>query len=304
MVNFVNKNMQYNIFKDKSVDQITKLFMYCFDEEINDKVTSYKLTYLILTLIVANPEVPMSLKAIIRHLDAKYLTRTYDKASNFELFNLLTSKNIPQLISQMKAIFTKFNKTYGSYFSSDSTAISASDIFRSKNDILYVNIPSHHTNSDKQKIYRLIFKDVVLMSSFGSKERNELKRTAVFYTPLLRDLFLTQADITSSLATLTNNNVGLALEVKDGVITPETLPTMRELFVLCKSYIIHKTQNETLLEAIKFGMDATNTRGIKAHNFDEDSDIKYHDLRDKTKYKEFSDNIKNDVITSIKELPS
>jgi hypothetical protein len=303
MINFVNKNMQYNIFKDKNVDQITKLFMYCFDEDITDKVTSYKVTYLILTLIVANPNASMSLETIIEHFDDKYLTKTYDQASNFELFNLLTNENIALLIYKIRAVFIKFDKSYGSYFSSDSS-IGASDILRSKNRILYINIPSHHTNADKQKIYRLIFKDVVLMSTFGAKERKELNQTAIFYTPLLHDLFLTQSDITSSLAILTSNSVGLAIEIKDGVITPETLPIMRELFVLCKSYIIHKTQNETLLEAIKFGMEATNTRGIKAHNFDEDSDIKYHDLRDKTKYKEFSDNIKNDVIANIKELPT
>jgi hypothetical protein len=304
MLNFVDKNIQLNIYKDKNIDQITKLFLSAFDEEIVDKVTSYKITYLVLTLIAANPKTTIDLKTIIQHLDVKYLIKTYDKASNFELFNLIADKNAAKIAAQIKTIFMKFDKIYGGYFSTDSSAIGISDIMKSKNDILYINIPSHHSKEDTQKFSRLLLQDVTLMSTFYAKERSEVNKTVVFYTPLFSGLFLTSSDITISLATLTRNNIGLALEIKEDAITEKTLPVLRELFVLCKSYIIHKIQNETLLEAIKFGMDITHTRGVKAHNFESDTEIKYHDLRDKNKYQEFSDTIKNNVLSNIKELPS
>jgi hypothetical protein len=63
-----------------------------------------------------------------------------------------------------------------------------------------------------------------------------------------------------------------------------------------------------LIEAIKYGMDITHTRGVKAHDLAKDSindnEIKYFGQRDNDKYKEFSDTIKNNVLANIKDLPS
>jgi hypothetical protein len=189
MIDFVDKTTHFNIFKDKTIDQLTKLFLFAFDAQIRDKVTSFKLTYLILSTIAANPKATMNFKTIIQHYNVKYLTATYDKESNFELFDLITNKTVARMVTRIRGLFARFNKIHGEYFSEEKSAIAISDILKSQNHMLYINIPYHHSRADKQKFSRLILQDVTLMSSFNARERKELDKTAIFYTPLFPGLF-------------------------------------------------------------------------------------------------------------------
>jgi hypothetical protein len=141
IIDFVNPNFKYNMFRGKDVDKIAKHICSIFDEAFEEKSIMQKFMYLIVELIFRYSKEPISLNSIIEHLNPLFLTKTYDSEVHYELFSLLAITRFKSDISNLRKALISFESFFGKFLDNSSSSASIVETLNSKNSICYFSIP-------------------------------------------------------------------------------------------------------------------------------------------------------------------
>jgi hypothetical protein len=190
----------------------------------------------------------INFKTILLYLDKSFLTKEF--AQNPIAKPLIEDEEVGKITSKLTKDIKNFVTVFGKHLSDADTpsVYTIADVVTpTKNgSMLYILIPNKLGKDMKKAIKRLIFKDIVISSFVGKKDREERKLNVILCFNGIFELFYNPNEVSSSFASLTSNNFCLGVDLRGFTFASGDMDIIKEGIFCCSSLFIHKNSDKNV----------------------------------------------------------